>query len=311
MLVVGFLLCLAAGFSVRADVTMQYSYEIKTNPAIPPQAAEAMQAQLKQITQGGMRMQLKGNRAYSNVMGIAFISDFDGEMITLVDAKQSRYSTVQKDEYLKSVTKRQDSQMAQIPAEARKRMDQLAVDVKTELTGKSLTIHGIEAEERLITISMGMPNTPGMMRTVISNWAPKDADMTRNPMLQELRVFTQRAYMGTDPGAAARKMFDQTPGLGSAAKMMDAFKDTPVILKMQMSIYPPPGVFPGANDGPILELIMDLKELSAAEVPVSVFSIPREYTVVPIEEALKGIYAQFTPSRPPAAKPAPAKPDRQ
>jgi hypothetical protein len=151
---------------------------------------------------------------------------------------------------------------------------------------------------------MAIPNTAGEMRMVMSCWAPKDDELAKNPILRELRTFSQRAYQGTDMSAAAQKMFGQTPAMGPASKMMGVFKDTPVLLRMNMSIFVPGMAekLPGAGDSPLMQMTMDMAELSAAEIPDSIFAIPREYSVVTVGEALQGMQTQMMPARSEPAK---------
>ena len=62
----------------------------------PPQFAEKLKAQVNEMFGASVPMQVKGNRAVSNVMGFTSIGDLDGEIITLVDPRTKRYATTQK-----------------------------------------------------------------------------------------------------------------------------------------------------------------------------------------------------------------------
>ena len=302
-LLTGLLTCLAVAAAAKADVTLRYSYEVKPNPQLPPQVVEALTSQLKSMTEAGMRMQLKGNRAFASVMGITSISDFDGEMITLIDAKQGRYATAQKDAYLTALLKPQQDQFKQMSEQSKKAIEQVKFDVRSDMTDRKLSIQGVETEERKIIVTMGIPGAPGPMRMEFTIWAPNDQEINRNPMLSELRLFSQRAYQGTNPGAVTQKMFMQSPGMGPASKMLEVFKETPVVLRMRMAVFAPsgpaPNSAPGAPEVPMVEMIMSVEELSSTEVPDSIFRLPREYTVVSMDELMPAMYAQFAPAKPP------------
>ncbi|HYP05679.1 MAG TPA: hypothetical protein VER03_05535, partial [Bryobacteraceae bacterium] len=173
------LLCLAAVTASRADVTVRYSYDVKPGAMFPPQIAEKLKAQINEMIGTSVPMRVKGNRALSTVMGLTSISDFDGEMITLIDAKNKRYATVQKDEYLRTFMKSQEQQSKAMPEQARRMIEQTKTDVKKELTGRKETIQGIETEERQVTMSMGVPGAPPM-RMVFSIFSPTPEQVERN-----------------------------------------------------------------------------------------------------------------------------------
>jgi hypothetical protein len=294
-------LWLTAAATLIGDVTVRYSYEMKPGAMIPPAAAEQMRQQMKELLpESGLYLQLKGNRAYSTGFGMTSISDFDGAMITVVDTKSKKYATAETAAYLRSVVERQEAVKKRMPAEAQKAMEQMKTSTEVRKTGRTKTIHGIAATETEMILTMEMPGTPvGPMRSVMSFWSPEKSEVDSRPALRELRFFAQRAFEGTNPATTLDRAFGQAPGMGSSMKqMMEEFKDSAVVLEMRVSSYAP-GLAAAMTkagdeqkaalaDAPLMEMIMELQELSTADVPASVFDIPRDYTAVPMAELLTG-----------------------
>lgn len=311
-MLVSAVLCGFAVMAGRADVTLRYSVDFKAGPAMPPQAVEAMKTQLQmpmnQVTY------LKGSKAYAKVFGFTAISDFDGAVITVLDPKNKRYATVSAAEYAAAAGKQ-----AEIPPEARKVLEALQFDVNSRATGQTRVIHGINAEEREVVLSITMPaglqGGPKGMRMVYSMWAPRSDAAVNNPALQELQLYTARAYAGMNPSDMMQKMFAQTPGMAQKLKtMMDEFKNIHALLGFRGAMYVPGMAemmekmraagqpVPNAVDpnAPMMEFTMDLTELSTAAVPDSVFQVPADYVLGPMDEVMKSAL----PPRPtPPSKP--------
>jgi hypothetical protein len=292
-------LCGLAAIAGRADVTLRYSVDFKAGPAMPPQAVEAMKTQLqmpmKQVTY------LKGSKAYAKVFGFTAISDFDGAVITVLDPKNKRYATVSAAEYVAAAGKQ-----AELPPEARKVLEAMRFDVTSRATGRASVIKGIDAEERELVLSMSMPaglqGGPKGMRMVYSIWTPRSDAAVNNPALQELALYTARAYAGMNPADMMQKMFTQTPGMAQKLKaMIDEFKNMQAVLGFRGAMYVPgmaemmeklrqagqpvpEGLDPNA---PMMEFTMDLEEMSTATVPDSVFQVPSDYVLGPMDEVMK------------------------
>jgi hypothetical protein len=283
----------------RADVTLRYSFDIKPGPMIPAQAAEAMKAKLKPM---GTAIYLKGNKAYTTMMGLTAISDFDGALITVLDPEHKRYATVSSAEYAAAISKQ-----AAIPPEASKMFESMKVDVQTRATGRTEAIHGIQAEEREMTLTVEMPSGPqgslGAMRMVYTFWPARSDEVIRHPVLQELAAYADRAYAGMNPADMMQKMFAQTPATGEKMRtMMAEFQKMKTVLRMHGAVYTPgaaammeqlrkagkpvPAFDPNA---PTMEFVMDLQELSGADLADSVFAIPQDYTLAPVGEVVKNM----------------------
>jgi hypothetical protein len=298
-------LVLAAGVA-PADVTLRYSLDIKASPIMPPQALEALKSQMQ-----GYTIYLKGSKALVRIMSFTTISDFDGAMITLLDPKGNRFATVSSAEYMSAV-----GSLAQAPPEARKVLDAMKFDVSTRATGRSEVVHGIQAEERelVFTIHMALPQfAEGPLRMVYLMWAPRSDEVVRNRALQELSFYTDRAYAGMNPADMMQKAFGQIPGMAEKLRsVMQESRNMRAILRMRGAFYMPgmaaileklrqsgrpvpEGVDPNA---PMMEFMMDLLEMSTAEISDSVFRIPDDYTPAPFEEVMKSVM----PARPAAAR---------
>jgi hypothetical protein len=270
---------------------------------VPPAFAETMREEMKSLLPTeGIKTQVKGNRAYSSLPGMTSISDFDGAMITLLDPKNKRYATAESAAYLRTVMDMHHAASRQIPAEAQQRMAQMKTSTSVRKTGRTRTIHGIRATETELTWTMEMPGGPtGPMRSVFSLWIPEEGEAERHPALRELRFFTQRAYEGTNPVAALPKMAGNGSGmLSGMSALMGELRDAAIVLQMRIASWAPGlSALAGnavdqdaavrAADAPLLEVILNLEELSTAEVPASVFDLPREYAVVPLSEILGGL----------------------
>ncbi|HYP13594.1 MAG TPA: hypothetical protein VEQ63_06705 [Bryobacteraceae bacterium] len=301
------LLCGAAAATLSADVTIRYSYELKPGPMVPPAVAEKMRAPMETLLPAsGLKMQVKGNRAYSNMPGMTSISDFDGAMITIIDPKNKKYATAESVEYIRSLADVHNSARKPMPA-AEQMMAQMKTSTSVRKTGKARIIHGIPATETEFTLTIEMPGTsPRSMRSVFSIWVPGQGEVERHPALREMLFFTQRAYEGTDPIAATQKVIGNGSGLFSGmSRLIGELRDSGVVLEMRISTYAlgraetvtstggKDAAVP-ASDAPLMEVVMRLEELSTAEVPASAFDIPREYAVVTMNEILRGVLLYTT-----------------
>jgi hypothetical protein len=269
-----------------------------------------MKSQLQ--TQMGVVTRLKGSKAFATIMGMTTITDFDGALITILDPKGKRFATATPAEFAAAVGKR-----AELPPEARKRLEAMKIDFQARATGRTEVIKGIQAEEREMVFTIEMPAGPqgqtGSMRMVYSVWAPRSDEVTRNPALQEFAQYVDRAYAGMNPADMMQAMFGQAPGLGEKMRaMMNEYKDLRVTLGTRGAVYMPgmaalmeqlrkagkpvPAGFDG--NAPMMEFIMDLQELSTEEIPAGVFDIPPDYTLGQIDEILQSML----PRRPGAPK---------
>jgi hypothetical protein len=287
---------------------------VKPGEMLPPALAKSMREQMKAAMPGpAMTSQLKGNRAFSQIRGISSISDFDGAMITLVDQREKKYATAERSVYMRKLADSQGRGNAPTPDETHGGMAGIKMSSEFRKTGQTRTIRGIRATETEMTITMEMPGTPSdSMRAVVAVWLAEKQEVERNPALRELAFFSRRAFAGTDPAGEMGKAFDQSPGLRAAFEQLVAeIKDVGVMLEIQVTTYMPPSVTAifqqaASNNpdstkvdpsGPFMTTVMTMTELSTAEVPDSVFEIPRDYTAVDIGELL-GV--MMRPAGPPA-----------
>jgi hypothetical protein len=142
------------------------------------------------LPDGGVRILLKGNRAYTALPGGTFLSDFDSDNITVVDTKSSKYATVDGSAYKRWITETEAAVAKQIPPEW---VQSMKVSIDGRKTGRKGIIHGIRAVESEITMKMNLAG-PMRLRLVVSFWAPDASEVDRNPGLRELLRFSRRAY---------------------------------------------------------------------------------------------------------------------
>lgn len=287
---------------VRADVTLRYKMEIKTNPALPAQMAAGALPQESLL-------RLKGGKGSSSSMGYTSIVDFATQEITVLDTATKRYAKMTHDRFGEEMGRA----MPEMPAQARAAMSSLKADVSpARLTGRTAVIQGIEAEEREIAMSVegpAMPNMPPgpMVKMVIQLWSAKPGEAVRVPAIRELTGYALWSYATMNPTAFMSKTMRQLPGFSDVFEpLLKEMQKGATVLRMHMEMFMPAmaamlarmpaGSNPsGATldpDAPFMQMNQEVAELSAAPVPDSVFQIPEGYQEAPASELIKGLLAK-------------------
>ena len=280
----------------RADLTLRYTYTHKMGSFLPPQALDAMKQQLGSRMGDGTTLQIKGERAYSTMGRMFAVTDYAKGEITVMDPETKRFATVPLDAYMAKMLAAQ--KLPAMPPDAQRIFDNLKLDVKTSKTGQTESIQGIRAEESLLTISMEV--MAGMqIRTEIHLWTAGVDELKRTPALSELAAWLARPKSGFDPVEVMTKSLAGVPGIGEKVRgpvqeMMKA-DDGPVIRMRTATYMPAMAAAMGGADQPVVEVAMDLAELSAAAVPESRFAVPAGYQTAAMEDLLSALFPAVQP----------------
>lgn len=293
---------LLASQTAFADLTLRWKMDIKPGAAIPAQAAEMMKQQLAASGMTGMTMRVKGQRIQMEVMKANFFADYARGEITILRPEAKRYSTMPISEYPPQLPA-----TSAMPPEAQKMLANMKVQVDTKKTGRTGMVQGIRAEENLLTLDMELPipnaPVPVGMRMEMENWTAMPDEQSRLPALSEFAAVAGLARKLYNPAAMMEKLTAQMPGLAERmrepmAKFMAASTNVGVKMHMTMSI---PGmaammeearkqgkpVPPGMDfSGPLMEMTMELVELSSQPVEEAVFQIPAGYTQEAMQDSL-------------------------
>jgi TonB family protein len=195
-----------------------------------------------------------------------------------------------------------------MPPDAQRIFDNMKLDVKTSKTGQMETIHGIRTEENVLAILMEV--TAGMqMRTEIHLWAASADELQRTPGMRELAAWMARSKRGFDPVEMMTKSLAAMPGMGEKLRgpVQEMLKaGGGAVLRMRTSTYMPAMTAAmGGADQPVVEVAMDLAELSEATIPDSRFGVPAGYETAAMEDLLSALFpaAQAPPGGPKAEIP--------
>jgi hypothetical protein len=287
---------------VRADVTLRYKMEVKTNAALPARMAAGAMSQESLL-------RLKGGKGFSAAMGVDSIVDFTTKEITILDTATKRYAKMTSDQFAQEMARA----MPEMPAQARAYMASMKADVSpARVTGGTAVIQGVEAEEREIAISIegpAMPNVPPgpMVRMVVHLWSAKPGEVTRVPAIRELTGYALWSFATMNPAAGMGKMMTQIPGFPSLSEaLMKEMQKGATVLRMRMDMFMPAMAAmlqqlpAGSNplgvgfdpDAPFMQMNQELVEISTEPVPDSVFAIPEGYHEAPAAELIKGQLAK-------------------
>ena len=283
---------LLASHMALADVTMRSKIDYKLGSYLPPAAAEGMNKAMGDSVANGVVLRIKGKRSVSSSGALLVLTDQEKGTITLLDPKGKRYATCPIAEYGDKLK----AAMPEMPPQAKQMLESLKIDIKTDKTGKTDTIKGIQAEEMLVTVNIGMdgPMAAAMaMKMEMHLWAATKDELERVPALKEVASYMKAQAAGTDAASMASKMFGQLPGFGDKLKqpMADIMKaSSNAVLRMQMKMMMPGSAkMMGAKDPdePFTDLTTDMVELSTDAIADSVFQVPEGYQSAPLEELVK------------------------
>src|SRR3984885_4930170 len=190
--------------SLQADVTVRYTVEIKSSL---PAAMQQATAQLSSAMPSQSILFIKGNRSFSEFGGMRFIGDSATKKVILLDTANKKYATTDADEYMKAI----GANIPKMPDAAAGMMAAFKTHVDTKATGRSETIHGIEAEEQQITISMdgpAMPNMPPgpLVRVEMHIWMSQEGEVGKMPGLREGADYNHTALSNMNPTSGLKKL---------------------------------------------------------------------------------------------------------
>jgi len=290
--------------SMSADVTVRYKTTVKLNPNLPPQMTEQATKSMGENLPPEMVYQVKEGKGASSFGKIRAVADFTTKRITLIDAANKKLATATTEQLMEAFGKT----LADMPEEARAAIAAMKATSDSKMTGRTMSIQGIETEEREVTMSVdGPPNLPPgpMFKLAIQFWTAKAEETQRIPALRELAAHNVSAYAVMNPSAMIEKMLQQIPGMGEGItkvlKEMQAAKAT--LVKSEIKMYMPviaammKQMAPDKNplgdkfdaDAPFMEMTQELSELSTAPIPDSVFAVPEGFTEVTVAEMVKAM----------------------
>jgi TonB family protein len=285
---------MCAGRAARADLTMRHTIDFKFGSFLAPSAVEAMKAQLGDQMPKETLVLIKGKKTYTALGRMVLIVDHDRGVITLMDQKERRFGTAPIAAYGDKIAEAQKQRMPVLPAQAQQMFDNMKFDAKTERTGQTAKIQGINAEETLLTVTMEIPNPSGMsmqMRMEMRQWTASAEEVDRNPALKELEIYGELQKAGADPMAMMTKSLATIPGM--ADKLRDAVREMTknsgkAMLRVQTAVYMPQMalIAGGAGDQPFTEYNMELAALSNAPLADSRFEVPADYQSAPVEDLI-------------------------
>ena len=313
-------LVLCAGRAARADLTMRHTIDFKFGSFLPPSAVEAIKTQMGDQMPKETLVLIKGKKTFTSLGRMAMIADYDRGVITLMDQKEHRFGTAPAGAYGDKIAEAQKQKMSVLPAQAQQMLDNMKLDVKTERTGKTAKIQGINSEETLLTVGIEIPNPSGLsmqMRMEMHQWTASAEDVDRNPALKELEMYGELQKAGLDPTAMMTKSLATIPGM--ADKLRDAVREMmkstgKATLRMQTAVYMPQMalIAGGTGDQPFTEYTMELAELSSAPLADSLFEVPADYQSAPVEDVIGQLFPApklpVASGAPRAAAPAPLPP---
>jgi TonB family protein len=275
----------------RADLTLRYTYTYKLGSFLPPQALDAMKQQLGNRMGDGTTLQLKGDRVYTSMARMFAVTDYAKGEITVMDPATKRFATVPLDAYMSKMLAAQ--KLPVMPPDAQRIFDNMKLDVKTSKTGQTETIHGVRTEENLLAILMEV--TAGMqMRTEIHLWAATADELQRTPAMRELAAWMARPKSGFDPVEMMTKALAGMPGMGEKLRgpVQEMVKaGGGAVMRMRTAVYMPAmAAAMGGTDQPVVEVAMDLAEVSGAAIPDSQFSVPAGYQTAAMEDLLSTLF---------------------
>lgn len=175
-----------------------------------------------------------------------------------------------------------------------------------------------------MVISLDIPNPPRPAITVrveIHDWLPAAGEADRVPALEEALGCSSSQSANIDPRVVLDKLLALLPGaqekLGDAVKFLADRKNGPA-LRLHMAAFvpalatlvpPQPGQPPIDGSAPLVEVEMNVVELSPAAIPDSVFTVPAGYMAVPLDELMKAFQPGLAQAPASPAPAAPARPD--
>ncbi len=306
-LAIATLALICAGAALHADVTIRYETEFKPAAGLQP----LMEQFLKnaQSRASGSAIRMKGNKAYTTSGDSLEIFDFVKQEVTLMNPAHKTFATFP----VSQLTDTLAAAMPQTTPEQQKAGQKALASIQThadsKVTGRTDTIHGVQAEEREVTISMEMPmpanvqtSGPGM-KMIIQIWTAKRDEALRNPAIRELTGYNAWQKYIMNPTAMMDKIAGKMPGIADTMRPLfeEIYKNQSVILRMHMEMYMPmlanmaknmggqgqmPAIDPNA---PLMVVNQEVAELSSDPVDSSLFEVPKDYTAAPADDMIRDL----------------------
>jgi hypothetical protein len=295
---------------LHADVTLRYKTDVKINPALPAQMADAMKRMDSAVPQEEL-LRFKGGKGFSSSMGYDSITDFTTKQITLLDTAARRYAKLTSDQFAEEIIRA----MPEMPAGPSPNMPSMVAVTPAKLTGRTAAIQGVEAEERELVFSMqglAIPNMPAgpMFKIALQFWTAKPGELMRVPSIRELTAYSFWSYATMNPAASIGKMMKQLPGFSDTFEAMMKEMQQGTLLRVHMDLFMPamaamlqrmPAGSNGSGeildpDAPLMQVNHEVTEISTGPVPDSVFQIPEGYQEAATSELIKGLITKIHPA---------------
>ncbi|HYL38603.1 MAG TPA: hypothetical protein VEV17_21985 [Bryobacteraceae bacterium] len=304
---------------LRADVTVRYKHDVKA--ALPQATAAIPSALTPQFTV----IRVKGDKAYSDLGAFASILDAGTGQITLMDSTHKSFAKAPFQEFLNQVQAVMPKPSS-LPEETQKAMASMKTSVSSKRTGRTDVIQGMRAEETEITFSVDMAVPGGsaqagplpLLKMVMQFWTARPEETTRNAALRQLAQFRDYTAYFASPAETLQKILVSLPWSSGdlIADLQELSKNSPVMLKFHMAAFAPmmaqlaqqagkqQNPVPGGFDpnAPLMEMSIEIAEISTAAIEDSVFEIPHGFQAVALDDLMKAVAAAASPAKAPAPR---------
>jgi hypothetical protein len=205
--------------------------------------------------------------------------------------------------------------MPEMPAQAKAGLSMMKGSFQSRVTGRTETIHGIQAEEREMVMSVAMPDIPNMpagpaMKMVMQFWTATASEVARVPAVHEISGYNLWSNSLMNPAGALEKVLQQVPGFGDnvLAMMKELRSGSAVLLRTHTDMYMPmlAAMFQSLPAGtpnplgnydpatPFMQMSQEVAEISTEPIPDSAFALPPGLKVAPMAEIMKDLMAKMT-----------------
>ena len=280
-----------------ADVTVRYSWDYKLGFSLPPGAAGQIPAASLAALNRPSEVRIKGDKAYQSLGKFASITDLTTNEVTYLDPEGMRYGIAPADQ-ITAIIARAMPQMPTVQGLA----DMLKTDVQSRKTGRTETIHGVQAEEYeiVMNLSLTIPNAPAggpVMHMVMQMWRAVAGETSRNAALGELARYSNVTASSINPADFLRRLAGPLQGFTQTIGPLieEMTKDNALVLRTHLEASSPmiamlsPQALPAGLDpnAPLVSANQEIAELSTDPVDESFFKVPAGYRKVEVEEILK------------------------
>ncbi len=309
------ILALLAVPAARADVTIRYQFDVKLGPVIPPAAAAAVKQQVGGALGNGMLLRVKGQRCLSSFGPFTSIVDGEAGQITLINPASKKFASVAAANYFDQIIGQQ-----QLPPEALALFRSMKLDIKSSKAGQTETIQGFQAEDTLINALLEVPDPTGppvVVHMDIDEWFAAEGQAGWAALQREMAGCATILGGSMDPTAMLEKLLQQfSGGSGQLTDAVKALADPSrgAVLRLHLAISVPAlvqlmqsqaGALAGDPAAPLVEMDMNVADLSTGSVSDEEFRIPAGYQEVPLQELTKSAQAGLAQApKPPAQAPA-------